>query len=76
MRSIVNDPWALRIHQMLQGRYYSQLSQARLVELYKAEPYFKLVYEKGRMKWSFIALYDYFQKRIIAGNVTQTEMTS
>ena len=61
---------------MLLRRYATQLQRTNLVEIYKAEPYFRFVYEVGNIKWSFVVLYDYFQQRILEGNVTQTETTT
>jgi hypothetical protein len=70
-KTILNDPWFSSINTLLIKKYSNLLGNyPQIVSLQEAQPYFKIVYQFADTNYSFIVLYDYFQNRILQGNLT------
>ena len=70
-KTILNDPWFSSINTLLIKKYSNLLGNyPQIVSLQEAQPYFKIVYQVADTNYSFIVLYDYFQNRILQGNLT------
>ena len=70
-KTILNDPWFSSINILLIKKYSNLLGNyPQIVSLQEAQPYFKIVYQVADTNYSFIVLYDYFQNRILQGNLT------
>ena len=70
-KTILNDPWFSSINTLLIKKYSNLLGNyPQIVSLQEAQPYFKIVYQFADTNYSFIVLYDYFQNRILHGNLT------
>lgn len=70
-KTILSDPWFSSINTLLIKKYSNLLGNyPQIVSLQEAQPYFKIVYQVADTNYSFIVLYDYFQNRILQGNLT------
>jgi hypothetical protein len=70
-KTAINDVYISSINALLIKKYNNLLGNApTIVSLDEALPYYKLVYQVSNSNYSFIILYDYFQNRILQGNLT------
>ena len=69
--SILDDVWLHKINNIILNQYADLLgAQPSILRIAQRPPFYKLTYQAGGNTYTFIILYDYFQNRIIRGNIT------
>jgi hypothetical protein len=70
-RAILSDSFISAINTLLINKYSNLLGRSpTIVSLALALPFYQIVYQVDTTNYSFIILYDYFQNRILQGNLT------
>jgi hypothetical protein len=73
-KAILSDPFIAAINTLLLNKYGNLLGKSpTIVSLALALPYYQVVYQVDSTNYSFIILYDYFQNRILQGNLTTSK---
>jgi hypothetical protein len=76
-KAILSDPFIAAINGLLRQKYGNLLgSNPTIASLAEALPYYQVVYQVDSTSYSFIVLYDYFQNRILQGNLTTYKAVS
>lgn len=71
---ILSDTFISAINTLLINKYNNLLGNIpTIVSIAVAPPYYQLVYQVDSTNYSFIVLYDYFQNRILQGNLTTSK---
>lgn len=73
-KAILSDPFISAINTLLINKYGNLLGKSpTIVSIALALPYYQLVYQIESTNYSFVILYDYFQNRILQGNLTTSK---